>query len=247
MTGGPAAKPTGMPKPKMEPGWASRLFRNAGMAARGAGTAAAGAASNQGMPGFQVAVTGATNALSALGPKGQAAGAGIQAVAQAVTAFKTTIDAFVARGKELSGYSGSLSAASATAEVRKLVSDVREANKLGDQYAKLIDAQSKNEAILSELFTYIKGPIIEVVTRGLETANRTLVGILEGINKLTGGLVPGLKDLIADLKKILAGDPAADLDKLIADFLKPNIGMPIPPPVGMPPIGGGIGIPLAIP
>lgn len=212
-------------------GWGAWAFRNAGKTAGAAGVVASGAAANKAMPAFNTVIAGATMGLARLGPYGLAAAAAVGAAGASVVAFKGTVDAFVARGRELSGYNGNLAASSAIADVRKLVTDLREADKLGDLYAKLTEAHSKNEQAMSELLMWLKGPLIEFLTVSLNAANNSLVSILECVDKLTLHTVPGLGDLIKDIKRILAGDDLGGLNKLVNEWLNAPRGIRVPAPV----------------
>ncbi len=245
--GGSAAAKEKKPKET----WAEWVFKRASNATAAIGTAASATAGNKAVPALVEGIGAAASGLARMGPYGRAAAAALGAVTVAVTAFKATVDAFVARGRELSGYNGNLAATSAMADVRKMGSDLREADVLGDKFAKLIEAQSKSEAIWSEILLQIKGPILEVLTTSLKTANEALVGILEATSESSSVLAGAflglaatdLRDLVIRLKKILAGDAMGDADKLVRMWLDAPKGL-VPPPALPAPAPGPIGFPI---
>jgi hypothetical protein len=86
-----------------------------------------------------------------------------------VREFNEVVGAFVRRGEQLAGYNGTLATASAQAETRQLMADIREANRLGPDYAKLIDAQSRLQTTMQDAFLPLKQFLIEKLTRAVET------------------------------------------------------------------------------
>lgn len=208
-------------------------FRLAGEMASGAGRTASAVAQGSATAAFSGAVSVATAGLSRLGPYGAAAAAGLQAVSAGVTAFRDAVASFVARAKELGGYDGRIAGANAMAEVRRINSDMREANRLGDQLSKLVNAQSKSEAMWDEILLTIKGPIIEALTGGLDIANQALAALVTLANKMTFGQIEWLDRLAQQMGKIIKGEPGDDLDKRIREFTDaPLGGFVAPAPAG---------------
>jgi hypothetical protein len=157
-----------------------------------------------------------------------AAAAAFQAAEKTVGALREAINSVVARAREIGNYDGRIAAANAMADVRKMQTDMREAQRLGDRYARVVDQQSKAEAILAELLNFFKGPLMTMLANGIEVSTRTLVGILQGIDQATAHLVPGLGELAANMKKILEGDPGIDMERLIKEALAAPIGVSFP-------------------
>lgn len=87
----------GKEKDGKKEGWGKWSYDRMGNAARDAGAAASGLARNSGTAALTAATGTAAAGLARLGPYGMAAGAALQATTTAVTAFKSTVDAFVAR------------------------------------------------------------------------------------------------------------------------------------------------------
>lgn len=242
--GGPAAPPPGRPPAPTEP-IAARLLRQggqlAGAAASAAGNAGAGAAANAVLPAVTGALSVASRGLAMLGPYGIAAAAAVQAFGAAVGAGKQVIDAFVARGRELVPYSGTLAGAAARADVRRIQGDIKEAEKLGPSFAKLIEAQSKTEAVIQRTLVPIKEFIATKLAEFLEALLKLAVGGLEALDDLTFHKIKELNEIVKDIKAIMKGDSDVTLiDKWIAP-----VAGPAPPVAGMGvPIGGGLGVPL---
>lgn len=249
-TGGPRGSRSGL-------GFLGRQFvANAiGAAVGGIGTAGAGIAQND--PGAAISSVARTASLglAALGPKGFVAAAALQATVGAVTAFRETVNAFVARGRELSGLSGTLASATAQADVRKLQADLREAQQVGPAMARLIEVQSKADAAVQRLLEPIKIVITEKLTVFLETSLKFMLGVLEFVDglkaalggpglvvlsPLLGGLaaITDLKSMIRDIRDILRGTAGPSL---ITDWLNALSGFVAPAapaaPVGAPPLG----------
>lgn len=245
--GPPAPKPVPPPKPEKPPeGWDTWLLRQTAMGAAGTATAVGGFANNRVMPAFQAAVGGATNALSALGPKGMAAAAAVDAVGKAAGAAVGMVNSFVNRGRELAAYSGRLSVASATADIRKINTDIYQADRLEKPLAKLIDLTSKIEAAVSRTLVPATEATVNGINWYIEAEAKRWVMMLEVLNKLP--LIAGkLTDLIEDIKKILGGDDLATLDKMVEEWLNAPKGLKLPGALPVPPAVGLGKIPLVVP
>jgi hypothetical protein len=217
-----------------------RSVRVARGVATGVGLASQGAVGvSRGDPsqGLFAAVNVASQGLATLGPKGQAAAVALGAVTTAVGAFRAVVDNFVTRGRELAGVSGVIGGAAARADVRRFQADIREADALGPQLAKLIENQQKAEEVTARILFPIKEWL-------LDKANRILEGLLEGsadaidaINELIDfmngplfGRVAALEKMAKDIRDILRGAGGANpLDAWINALN--NFAGPNPPPV----------------
>jgi len=174
---------------------------------------------------FKSAVDAASSSLSEIPIVGKVLAAGLQLAAAPIRVFADTVNAFVARGKELSGFSGDLAAANATADVRSLMSDIAEAQRLGPDLARLTDAQSRIENDIRELLLPIKEAVVkvlanllEMVADGVDNLKRLLVIVgegfltaLEAISRIVRVLPGGgaIADLIDKLRRFLTASPAA--------------------------------------
>ena len=234
---GPAAPRE--PKEKSEPGWVKFLFDRAASAARSTGVAAVGVAQNRAMPAVMEGLSAAASGLARLGPAGLAAAAGLTAVGTAAGAFVATVDAFVARGRELAGLNAQLAGASAYADVTRMMADIREANELGPQMAQLIENQAKTETTVRELLLPIKSFMLDVLNDGLETGLEILVSMLEAARDIAEaaragpGLLGKLSVMIARIRDIMEGGAP---DDLIGRWLNDLGGFVAPPaPAAAPP------------
>lgn len=106
-----------------------------------------------------------------LGMVGETAG-------KVVRAFGTVVEAFVSRGRELSGYSGGLAASYAVSDVRRLMADINEAQRLDSAgLSRLNDASTDLEMLLREMLL----PIKELIVGYLADAMEYLVKVAESI------------------------------------------------------------------
>jgi hypothetical protein len=111
-----------------------------------------------------------------------------QGLVKAVADIPAKLDnAFIARGRELSGYSGVLSAAGARSDVRSLQADMREARALENGIARMTDAASKTETDLRDMLLPLKKYLIDVLANRLE-------------------LIADLTHVVKNLPQILAAD-----------------------------------------
>jgi hypothetical protein len=145
----------------------------------------------------------ASVALMALGPAGMAAGAALSVVASGAKAFLAVVQSFIERGKQLEQYSGELSAASARSEVRERLADIREAQEIGPEITRLVDAQLQFDTDMREIWLPIKKAIVDVL----------------------GAVMEELADVMRDMKPILIGLSAviAELIKVAADAMNLHI------------------------
>lgn len=192
------------------------------------GRAAEGVADNKAGPALSAAVDTAAAGLSRLGPYGMAAAAGLKAFEAGMSAVGDTMNAFVARGRELAGYNSSLAGATAGADVRSMLADVREAEQIGPKLAELIEQQSKMEAVFRELLLPIKEFVIGQLGDILKGVLLAFAGMLEGINeklpieiRALAEVAKKIKDIIED--KVPNGDLLGDLLKQADKFISPDL------------------------
>jgi hypothetical protein len=181
----------------------------------------------------------------------------MRAASKVVNAFGDTVNAFVGRGKELKQYSGQIAGASATADVRKLLADVREARGLGEDYARLITEQSKLDETMQDLLVQVKKLVIPLLTAGVSTVGKVaekvnensssilsqipvFLGFLSGIPGLGlifAGLAPKIEEYLENEKNKLKRDQInalLQLDDLIAQagFIDTNTPDKVDPALG---------------
>lgn len=151
----------------------------------------------------------AGQALGSLGPAGLALMVGFDLASKGVHKFAETVNEFVARGAELAKYSGSISGARASANVRGILADIREANALGDSTASLTDAQSRLMTEIRDILLPIKrwvaeklAGIMEQIADGIEDVGPQLTAMME--------LWTGVVDILIDFAN-------ADFGKMMED------------------------------
>lgn len=207
-------------------------------------------AGNDYMGAFQKGLEGTAGTLEKIPLIGQVLGAELRLAGAVVGSFTTIVKAFVERGEELAKYSGAVAGARATAAVRGILGDVREAQVLGADTARLTDAQSRFYEEFREIMLPIKRFLLErlaVVMDNLATflefvgplltaIQEANVGLLTIAGQLgTGQFVAALETSSVTLKRILAAvekkrDPATDLMHRFYDVFggKPNMGADAP-------------------
>ena len=141
--------------------------------------------------------------LGKLGPEFAVAGVAIQGMTAVVRAESEMVKAFIERAHELSPYSGQLAGATAIADVRKMMSDMREADVLGPKLAELVELQSRMEAALNEGLLPVKAFLLDEAITFMKNVRDLGVAILEGINKIPG---VDIAENIRKIKALLEGD-----------------------------------------
>jgi hypothetical protein len=170
-------------------------MQSRGSAAAGGGTTSAGAPITQTWYGTKGGGASTIEGGAALGTAaGMAAGLG----AAAIAVFEYTKGQFLQRAAELEGYSPHIAAATANASVRNINQDLREAEQLGPAMAKLVEAQSKTDQQLNEIFLPIKKVMVEIVAGVMEYISTVLkeinVAIQQGFEVLAN--IPSLLEAL---------------------------------------------------
>lgn len=185
-----------------------------------------------------------------------------------IMATKALVDAFVNRGLELAQYSPSISIAESQSDVRRMMADIREAQALGDDYARLIEAQTDVEIEIREILIPIKKfvmeiltPVVKDVAEWLKSAKElsdatgagkgfgTFVNMWDSITKAArwdfSGSFASFKKMFGDVDAIKKNTTKDDAFTLIDDLLKqvPNVN---PMPVAVPAAGPQLAIPLIL-
>jgi hypothetical protein len=193
------------------------------------------------MPALTEAAGTAAAALGRLGPYGLAAGAALLAASAGAKAFSDTVNSFAERGRELAGINGQLSAAATGADMRRMQSDYREADVLGDKLSEIIENQSKWEATFREIALPVKAFILDVLNDIMKGGLELLVEILQVLRDIAN-TIPGLAGIAgridATLRKvhdIMNGGAAVDgvgtWIKDLGKFVAPAAGRPAPAPL----------------
>jgi len=141
---------------------------------------------------------GVAGALEKAGIAGTILAEQLRTATAAANTFGQVVDAAARRGKELSGFSSSIAAAEAMADVRKLRRDIEEAQRNEGSYSRIIDSQSRIEDTTRAVFDPIKDAFLE-----------SLADVLEPI-----------ADVAQDLKPVLRA-----VSQTIALFIKLDVAL----------------------
>jgi hypothetical protein len=124
-------------------------------------------------------------------------------VAKTANAFQEALNqvtqATIKRGKELSAYDSRPAVANATADVRRIRADMREAQTLGGEYARVTSLQSDVEDFQREVLLFLKSQLLPLLIAFLEPmaeGANTLKPMLKALNdleKTTGAISLSMK------------------------------------------------------
>lgn len=147
---------------------------------------------------FERAVDAHTKSLEKIPVLGQVAAASFEASIQPLRSFTEVVSAFADRGRQLSGLDGSLATSTAMADVRSLFADIKEAQTLGPEMSRLIDAQSEFSEQLRDALLPIKEFLVEKLANTLETYGpmvlqqiKVAIALLEAMLRVMGDLTHG--------------------------------------------------------
>lgn len=143
------------------------------------GDAAIKVARNDGIGLIASGANAAAGALNRIPIVGGLLASSFELVSAGLTTFKSVLDSFTARGRELSRYNPVIAMAAATADVRKIFADMREANQNAAKYADLIIKSQQ----LDESFQRALQPLKEAVMRLLIKVMPILEGIAIGLGQ----------------------------------------------------------------
>jgi hypothetical protein len=133
---------------------------------------------------------GMANFASMLGPEGQVVSVTLKTLNAAFESAERVVGSFVERGKQLSSYSPELALANATADVREIMADMREAQELGPSLARLTDETSKLNIQFREALLPIKRALIEGTAEVLTVVRRGPEQVIQRIDEAIGGDTP---------------------------------------------------------
>lgn len=160
-----------------------------------------------------------------------------------VGAVHGVMEAFAERGKQLGVYSGAISAASARQEVAGQLRDMREAQRMGDGYAKLIDKQTEFEAAMSGLLMPIKEIIVERLPQLIDWFLDNVQGMFERIDNAIPFTTTIFGDMAKEMKKAREEAKKFGTDELESAWLSFRGGFGA---VAFPPMPGALGVPLTV-
>lgn len=166
-------------------------------------------ARNEHMAMFTTATEGAAKALEEIPIAGKVWAAELRLATAPVRVFGDTVNAFVDRAREISQYNGQLAGATAMADVRRLMADIKEANEVGPEMARLVDSQARFEVALRDLLLPIKEVIVGVLANALEK----IAGTMEGISAKSEAMVAVMTGILEVINLVKNFNPKAAAEK----------------------------------
>ncbi len=143
-----------------------------------AGHAAADIAGSNGAGALNTAFDGLTGAMDNAGPVLRIWSAELKAAVAPIRAISEVSTAFAKRGREtLAVFSGAIAGANAKADVRQTLGDVKESQRLGQDIARITDAQSRSENAAREIAL----PVRQVLAKISASIEERAANILERI------------------------------------------------------------------
>lgn len=116
----------------------------------------------------------------------------IDALPDGVKKFARALDgltaAIVDRGRELGKFDGRLATTNAQATVRKLQSDMREANYVSESYSKVTEARSKLDEKIVDILNPIKDAVALIAKDALDVLNEIAGFIRDNIKYVVAGI-----------------------------------------------------------
>lgn len=169
--------------------------------------AAAPAVTQAGAGTGAAAAGGAAAALGPLAPVAIAAAVALAGVAAGAVAVKVAFDALRAEGDRIQGYSAELSAAYAMSDIRSELADMRRAQRIGPNAARVENMRSKVDDKIAEIGDEIYAGIAEILLE-LKPFLPTVLGLLEITKDGVQMTVEELK-VVIELLKLLSGPAVA--------------------------------------
>jgi hypothetical protein len=174
-------------------GIAASAFKMATSAVTLFGEAAVKVAGNDGIGLITTGLKVASEALGKIPIVGQVFAAGLELATAGLNTFQSVLKAFTARGRELARYNPRIALAAATADVRKIFADIREANQNAGKYADLILKQQD----IDEKFQRALQPLKEAIANILIKLAPYIEAIANDIGDAIK-LFPAKLDYLAD-------------------------------------------------
>ena len=138
------------------------------------------------------AVEGAAKSMEQIPIVGQLQAAAFRTAIAPVNEFAKTVEAFVARGRELSRFNAGLAAANAAADTRRVLDEANEAERLGPALSRLTDSESRLESSFREIMLPIKSLLADI-----------LADLVEPLADIIGIAKPAVVTVLDLLKMIL--------------------------------------------
>lgn len=163
------------------------VFNTVQSAVEGFGHQLASAAGNDYLGMFKKGLDSIHHPLKNIPIAGKVFESQLQAAIAPVRAFTVAIEAFTSRAHELAAFNPAIALAEQRADLREMFDDFKEADTLGTDLARMVDAQSGITHELRELLLPVKKVVVEVLANVLEWLKEAIVDIK--------GTLAGLKEL----------------------------------------------------
>jgi len=129
---------------------------------------------------LETATDAAAAGLEKIPVVGQIWAAELQLATSVVTTFADVMDSFVQRGQQLARLDSSLAYANADADVKRLLADIEEADKLGKDMARITESQVDMEILMREILM----PLKQALTAGVADFADAFKELMEAIRPL---------------------------------------------------------------
>lgn len=190
-------------------------------------------AGNDGLGLLQTGAEGAAKTLESVPVVGKMFAEGLRAAIAPIGLFKSAMEAFSGRAKELAQYDGRIALADANAEMKTMFADMKEANKMGASYANLLEREQEMNQAFQEALAPIKAVLINTladvaefvkmvmdglpILRSIDGSASTtvsLLGMIPMIGDAAKALVEANRAMRESLKKIEEGSESTAVDDL---------------------------------
>lgn len=221
-----------------------KALKLVGGAARFASEGFQRVAGGDGIGAFMHATEGAASVLEGIPVVGKAAAESLRTFNAVVGGANAVLGAFAARGRELRGFDPRIAGAAAAQDVTRTLTDIREAQRLGERYAATIQAQTQFNETLKAGLIPLKDWIMSWLPKMMDMILDVLMKSLECLDKMVPGTtVAG--DMLVEMKAmrraLTAGGPGAG-DIFRAWLDAPMVGPDFPALPAAP--AAPLGIPL---
>lgn len=203
-------------------------------------------AGGDGIGAFATATTAAADALDDVPVAGKSMAASIRAVTTGITVLNQVVGAFAERGRQLSGYDGRIAVAAAQQDVTRLLSDIREAQRMGEGYAALLQKQSELDETIKAGLIPIKEIVVGVLPKAIDMFLDAQIKLLANTDRLIPGktilgeMVEEMRKTRTDMANSRLEAPSGMINRWLGRGDAPGeiVGVPkVDPDMGVPLIG----------
>ena len=207
-------------------------------------------AGNDAIGAFTTGLDAASEGLEDIPFVGAATSATLGTLSKSLKAAEQVVGAFANRAREISGFSGNIAGAAARQDVARMMTDIREAQRLGRDYAKVVDAQAKMEATLSAGLIPLKEAVMQWLPRIAEIITNIAIAAAIMADKadildISNGLFKEMAEEMVKVRRMMEDAMPGGGDPLNMMGMLDAIGGVAAPPAPAPAGGFGPGAPIA--